>query len=63
MRLIAHAESECAHRGATILWLNTWIGNARALAFYARRGDVDVGSMFFEMDGERHEDRVLAKTL
>jgi diamine N-acetyltransferase len=62
-RLIAHAESECAARGATTLWLHTWIGNARALAFYARCRYADVGSMFFEMNGERHENRVFAKTL
>ncbi|SEL91997.1 Ribosomal protein S18 acetylase RimI [Roseateles sp. YR242] len=62
-RLNARVEAECVSLGTTTLWLQAWTGNARALAFYARHGYADVGTTFFEMDGERHENRVLAKSL
>ena len=50
-------------RGATILWLTPWVGNARALSLYAALGYADVGQTWFEMDDTRHENRVLTKSL
>ena len=41
--LLARAEERVSTEGATALWLTAWIGNARALAFYPRRGYADVG--------------------
>lgn len=59
--LLIDAETQAAARGATSLWLTPWVGNARALAFYAALGYADVGQAWFEMDDTRHENRVLVK--
>jgi ribosomal protein S18 acetylase RimI-like enzyme len=45
------------------LWLSAWAHNTRALRFYARRGYADIGATHFALDGERHENRVLAKAV
>ena len=61
--LLHDAEAQAVARGATILWLTPWVGNARALAFYAALGCADVGRTWFEMGDTRHENRVLTKSL
>lgn len=61
--LLRHAEAQAAAHGATELWLTAWIGNRRALAFYARRGYFDVGRTMYVVEHERHENRILAKAL
>lgn len=61
--LLGDSEAQAAVRGATGLWLTAWMGNARALAFYAAQGYGDVGQAWFEMDDGRHENRVLSKPL
>ena len=61
--LLAHAEAHAAAAGAAVLWLTCWVHNARALAFYARQGYVELGSTDYVFEGERHENRVFAKTL
>lgn len=60
--LLADVERRAAAAGASVLWLKVWVHNARARAFYARCGFVDCGSVFYEFEDERHENRVLAKT-
>lgn len=62
-RLLARAEALAAESGATVLWLTPWVHNQRALAFYARRGYRDHGRTEFVMEGESHENRLLAKVL
>lgn len=62
-RLLAHAEHLAAHSGATVLWLTPWIHNHRALRFYARRGYADHGLTHFDLEGESHENRLLAKAI
>jgi ribosomal protein S18 acetylase RimI-like enzyme len=62
-RLLAHAEDMAAAAGATVLWLTPWVHNIRARAFYARRGYTDVGSTWFQFEGESHENRLVARTL
>lgn len=62
-RLLGASEEDAARRGARGLWLTPWVHNARALRFYARHGYADLGPTWFEMDGERHENRVLFKAL
>ena len=52
-----------AAQGAAVLWLTCWVGNARARAFYARQGYAELGSTDYAFEGERHENRVFAKTL
>jgi len=41
-------------------WLTTWVGNLEGLSFYQHLGFKDIGEYFFELEGEQHENRVLA---
>lgn len=61
--LLAEAERRAAARGVRVLWLTPWAHNARALAFYRRRGYADHGATVFHLGDESHENRVLAKVL
>ncbi|MFG6447447.1 GNAT family N-acetyltransferase [Roseateles sp. BYS180W] len=61
--LLAEAERAAAQAGSTVLWLTPWVHNQRARAFYARRGYTDHGLTHFIIDGQAHENRVLAKEL
>ncbi len=62
-RLLRAAEEGASELGASALWLTPWIHNKRALSFYAKHDYADLGATWFEMDRERHQNRVLAKTL
>lgn len=62
-RLLHAAERTCAGRGADLLWLTPWVHNHRARHFYAREGYADIGSTWFEFEGERHENRLLTRPL
>lgn len=59
----APAEATATADAATLLWPTAWIGNARALAFYLRRGYDGVGATPYVFEGEQHETRVFAKRL
>ena len=61
--LLAEAEAIAAARGAACIWLTPWAENWRALRFYAKHAYVDLGRTDFVMEGERVENRVLAKSL
>lgn len=61
--LIRRCEQAAADAGADTLWLSPWVHNARALAFYAQHAYQDLGATWYEFEGERHENRVLVKTL
>lgn len=61
--LLGRIEAIAAADGRDALWLTTWVGNARALAFYPARGYVDVGSSLYVFEAEAHENRVFAKGL
>jgi GNAT superfamily N-acetyltransferase len=61
--LLRRAEAIALAEGATTLWLTAWIGNQRALAFYASQGYVPLGSADYAFEGEHFENRVFAKTL
>lgn len=50
-----------AHEGAQVAWLTVWDRNARAIAFYRRRGFIDVGSTVFMVGTDAQVDRVLAR--
>ena len=45
--------------GARHLWLGVWERNARAIAFYAKCGFVDVGSKIYMVGPDRQVDRVM----
>lgn len=61
--LLAEAEALAASGGATHAWLTAWVGNARALAFYPRRGYAELGPTPYIFEGEQHENRLFAKPL
>jgi len=54
-KLIQHVQNKF---GITC-WLHTWINNHNALGFYDYLGFKDVGNMYFDLEGEKHENRVL----
>jgi GNAT superfamily N-acetyltransferase len=62
-RLLQESEARVRAEGVASLWLTAWFGNARALAFYARQGFVDQGSVDYRFAAETFENRVLAKAL
>ena len=59
--LLRHAEKAAAARGADTLWLTAWAGNARALAFYPRRGYENLGMTTYSFQGEDVPNHVFAK--
>ena len=61
--LLARAETMAATEGANTLWLTAWVGNHRALAYYARRDYKDFGATLYEFENEQYENRIFAKSL
>jgi ribosomal protein S18 acetylase RimI-like enzyme len=61
--LLRQAEAIAVSAMAPALWLTVWEGNARALAFYARRGYADVGSSIYTFEGRHYGNRVFSKQL
>jgi diamine N-acetyltransferase len=59
--LLAEAEKAALANGASALWRTAWVGNARALAFYARRGYEKIGSTLYSFQGEDYENRLFVK--
>ena len=49
--------------GARVAWLGVWEHNARAIAFYARWGFADVGSLEFVLGADVQTDRIMALAL
>lgn len=61
--LLQQSEELAASRGARALWLKAWIGNARALAFYARQGYRELGADSYVYENEEFETRIFVKEL
>ena len=61
--LLRHAEKAAAARGADTLWLTAWEGNARALAFYSRRGYENLGRTVYTFGGEDYPNHLFAKRI
>ena len=59
--LLRQAEKAAAARGAELLWLTAWEGNARALQFYPRCGYDDVGGTVYTFGGASYPNRLFAK--
>ena len=59
--LIAAAIREIAALGGNTVWLGAYDRNVKALAFYARRGFVQVGTHEFEFGGQVYADPVLTR--
>ena len=62
-QLLARAEALAFSEGASTLWLTAWVGNHRALAFYASQGYEQRGSTEHTFEGESVENRLFAKML
>ena len=62
-RLLRRAEALALAEGASTLWLRAWIGNERALLFYASQGYEPLGSTEYCFEGEAFENRLFAKLL
>ncbi|WP_293759633.1 GNAT family N-acetyltransferase [uncultured Aquitalea sp.] len=58
-RLLQAALAAAREHGEGGLWLTVYAGNAPALAFYQSMGLQDRGEAWFEMEGERHANRLL----
>ena len=61
--LLRRVEALARAAGASTLWLTAWVGNARALAFYASQGYEELGSTYHEFENERFENRLFARAL
>jgi GNAT superfamily N-acetyltransferase len=59
--LLRRAEELAASHGARALWLTAWVGNPRALAFYARQGYKELGADVYVYENEEYETRVFVK--
>jgi GNAT superfamily N-acetyltransferase len=62
-QLLRRAESLAFAEGASTLWLTAWVGNERALAFYASQGYERLGSTEYRFEGEAYENSLFAKAL
>lgn len=62
-RLLRAAEDAAAAAGADTMWLTAWAGNARARAFYPRRGYAEVGTTAYVIEGIAYENRIFVRTL
>ncbi|HZZ91004.1 MAG TPA: GNAT family N-acetyltransferase [Usitatibacter sp.] len=61
--LLSRTEMLAREQGAAASWLSAWVGNTRALAFYAAMGYADMGAMNHVIEGQEYENRVLLKEL
>jgi diamine N-acetyltransferase len=61
--LLQRAERRLAARGAAVLWLTAYAGNAGALAFYPALGYADAGRRDHVFEGQRYENRIFVKKL
>jgi len=61
--LLRRVETLARTAGASTLWLTAWVGNARALAFYASQGYEERGSTDHEFENERFENRLFTRDL
>lgn len=59
--LMEAALDEAARRGARTVWLGVWERNARAIAFYTKRGFHDIGVQPFKLGSDLQHDRVMAR--
>ena len=61
--LMRAVETEAIRRGGRTLWLGVWERNARAKAFYAKTGFIDVGSHMFLVGTDPQTDRILVRAV
>jgi len=61
--LLRRVEALATVASASTLWLTAWVGNPRALAFYASQGYEQLGSTDHVFENERFENRLFARAL
>jgi diamine N-acetyltransferase len=61
--LLKEVESIALAAGASHLWLSAWEHNARALAFYARKGYAEAGSTTYTFEDRDYGNKLLAKAI
>lgn len=57
--LLQAAEAKAREQSGSSLWLTVNAKNARAIAFYTRQGYAKVGTTYFVLGQDRHENHVL----
>jgi GNAT superfamily N-acetyltransferase len=55
--------AEAAARGHDVIWLGVWERNARAIAFYRKRGFTEIGSHEFRLGNDIQIDLLMARSL
>lgn len=58
-KLLETAFNLLREKGYTSTWLSVLHTNKKALKFYDKNGFKDIGKIYFEMDGNKYENRVL----
>ncbi len=61
--MMALAMDTARAMGGKTLWLGVWERNARAIAFYAKLGFIDVGEHTFVLGTDVQTDRVMSRAL
>ncbi|MBH9551354.1 GNAT family N-acetyltransferase [Inhella gelatinilytica] len=62
-QLLRAAEQGMAARGAGVLWLDAWVHNQHARAFYVRQGYDELGADVYRYEDAVHETRIYARRL
>lgn len=61
VRLQNEAEKILKESGRGGYWLSVYSGNESAIRFYLREGHSDAGHIYFKMDGNSYENRIMVK--
>lgn len=59
--LLAAADAAARNRQHSALWLAMYVHNQKASAFYTARGFERIGTTYFPLEGEQHENAILAR--
>lgn len=62
-KLLIEAMSILRSKGYSQTWLSVLHSNSRALRFYQKHLFTDVGTLYFEMDGNRYENRIMQRII
>jgi ribosomal protein S18 acetylase RimI-like enzyme len=60
-RLMDESLSAAHDLGAKHIWLGVWDRNARAIAFYRKRGFIEIGDQHFQLGSDRQRDLVMIR--
>ena len=60
-RLMDESMNAARDLGAKNIWLGVWERNARAIAFYRKRGFIEIGEQHFQLGSDRQRDLVMIR--